>query len=78
MSLTLLNACVFKAQYNPPPGNVGTTVVVSQPAYAVVQHFRETPIRLKCQYCQADVVTATYYETGTLTWVACFIIAIVG
>lgn len=56
----------------------GTTVVVAQPAYTVVQHFRESPVRIKCQFCQADVVTSTYYETGTLTWVACFVIAIVG
>ena len=67
------------AQYNnPQPGMAPTTVVVQQPAYTVVQHFRESPVRVKCQFCQADVVTSTYYETGTLTWVACFIIAIVG
>lgn len=65
------------AQYNPPPGQ-STTVVMTQPAYQVIQHFRETPVRMKCHYCQADIVTATYYETGTLTWVACFIIAFVG
>ncbi|XP_052791285.1 LITAF domain-containing protein-like isoform X4 [Mya arenaria] len=59
-------------------GQQGTTVVVSQPAYTVVQHFRESPVRIKCQFCQADVVTSTFYETGTLTWVACFVIAIVG
>ncbi|XP_045212810.1 LITAF domain-containing protein-like isoform X6 [Mercenaria mercenaria] len=66
------------AQYNTPYGQNTSTVVVTQPAYTVVQHFRESPVRIKCQFCQADVVTSTYYETGTLTWVACFVIAIVG
>ncbi|XP_052264418.1 cell death-inducing p53-target protein 1 homolog isoform X3 [Dreissena polymorpha] len=64
----------YPAQY----GQQATTVVVAQPAYTVVQHFRESPVRIKCQFCQADIVTSTYYETGTLTWVACFVIAIVG
>jgi len=59
-------------------GQQGSTVVVTQPAYTVVQHFRESPVRIKCQFCSADIVTSTFYETGTLTWVACFIIAIVG
>jgi len=65
------------AQYS-QPGQQATTVVVTQPAYSVVQHFRESPVRIKCQFCQADIVSSTYYETGTLTWVACFVIAIVG
>ncbi|XP_060603756.1 lipopolysaccharide-induced tumor necrosis factor-alpha factor homolog isoform X8 [Ruditapes philippinarum] len=66
------------AQYNTQYGQNTSTVVVTQPAYTVVQHFRESPVRIKCQFCQADVVTSTFYETGTLTWVACFVIAIVG
>nr|AEW43450.1 lipopolysaccharide-induced TNF-alpha factor [Solen grandis] len=66
------------AQYNTPGQSGQTTVVLQQPTYPVIQHFRESPIRIKCQFCQADVVTSTYMETGTLTWVACFIIAIVG
>ncbi|XP_052264424.1 LITAF domain-containing protein-like isoform X9 [Dreissena polymorpha] len=68
----------YAPQYGAQYGQQATTVVVAQPAYTVVQHFRESPVRIKCQFCQADIVTSTYYETGTLTWVACFVIAIVG
>ncbi|XP_052264491.1 lipopolysaccharide-induced tumor necrosis factor-alpha factor homolog isoform X5 [Dreissena polymorpha] len=64
----------YPAQY----GQQATTVVVAQPAYTVVQNFRESPVRIKCQFCQADIVTSTYYDTGTLTWIACFVIFIVG
>lgn len=71
-----------EGQYMPSPPSgqqqQATTVVVNQPAYTVIQHFRETPVRIKCQYCQADIVTATLYETGTMTWIACFIIFFVG
>lgn len=50
--------------------------VYVQPANVIpyVQTFREVPVRLTCTFCRADVVTSTYYETGTLTWLACFFI----
>nr|ALM25911.1 LPS-induced TNF-alpha factor [Sinohyriopsis schlegelii] len=68
------------AQYNPPGVTLGanTTVVVAQPAVTLIQHFRESPVRMQCPHCRADIVTTTFYETGTLTWVACFVIAVVG
>ncbi|XP_052819181.1 LITAF domain-containing protein-like [Mya arenaria] len=65
----------------PPPNentpiSVGAppTTVYVQPQAFVVQHFREVPLRMRCMFCQADVVTSTYFENGTLTWLACFLI----
>ncbi|KAL8582669.1 hypothetical protein ACOMHN_064579 [Nucella lapillus] len=55
-----------------------TTVVVTQPALAVVQTFRESPVHTRCPHCQAEVVTGTQYETGTFTWIICFILCLVG
>ncbi|XP_062610130.1 LITAF domain-containing protein-like [Saccostrea cucullata] len=67
---------------NPPPppySAVGqTTVVVGQQPLVAVQLFRESPVRVKCQYCSCDVLTGTSYETGTVTWLACAITAFVG
>ncbi|BFZ18094.1 hypothetical protein BsWGS_21133 [Bradybaena similaris] len=53
-----------------------TTTIVTQPTVTVVQVYRESPVRTTCPHCRADVVTATYYETGTFTWVACFVICL--
>ncbi|XP_022313117.2 lipopolysaccharide-induced tumor necrosis factor-alpha factor homolog isoform X2 [Crassostrea virginica] len=55
-----------------------TTVVVAQPAMAVVQQFRETPVHTKCPHCQAEIVTATSYETGTFAWIICLVLCFVG
>ncbi|XP_021374460.1 cell death-inducing p53-target protein 1 homolog isoform X10 [Mizuhopecten yessoensis] len=69
----------------PPQGQPGysqqqgqTTVVVAQPAVTVVQQFRESPVHTRCPHCQAEVVTATQYETGTFTWIICLVLCIVG
>jgi len=50
-----------------------THVVMTQPV-TVLQMFRESPLRVTCQFCHADVVTSIYYENGTLVWLACFFI----
>ncbi|XP_060063398.1 cell death-inducing p53-target protein 1 homolog isoform X1 [Ylistrum balloti] len=55
-----------------------TTVVVAQPAVTVVQQFRESPVHTRCPHCQAEVVTATQFETGTFTWIICLVLCIVG
>ncbi|GFS04664.1 lipopolysaccharide-induced TNF-alpha factor [Elysia marginata] len=55
-----------------------TTVVVTQPQLAVTQMFRECPVHCICPHCRAEVQTATHYVTGTLAWVLCFVIFIVG
>ena len=52
-----------------------TALIVTQPQVYGIQRFHESPIRHKCQYCQADIVTSTTYTTGTLTFVACFVLA---
>ncbi|KAK6187674.1 hypothetical protein SNE40_005650 [Patella caerulea] len=70
------------APYNPPPPQYGgpqATTVVVQPAYtSVVQHFRESPVHTRCPHCQAEIMTATHYETGTLSWIICLILCFVG
>lgn len=48
-------------------------VVVTHPI-TIVQLYRECPLRVVCRFCNAEVVTSTYYENGTLTWLACFFI----
>lgn len=53
-------------------------IVVSQPGFQLCQQFRETPVRIICPSCRADVLTSTHYEAGTFTWVACLIIAFIG
>lgn len=50
-----------------------TNVVLTQPI-TVIQTYRECPLRVICPFCHAEVVTSTYYENGTLTWLACFFI----
>ena len=55
-----------------------TAVVVTQPVVPVVQHFRESPVQMTCHFCHANIVTATEYEAGTMTWVACAIICLIG
>ncbi|XP_033751147.1 LITAF domain-containing protein-like isoform X15 [Pecten maximus] len=69
----------------PPAGQPGypqqqgqTTVVVAQPAVTVVQQFRESPVHTRCPHCQAEVVTATQFETGSFTWIICLVLCIVG
>ncbi|XP_050394199.2 cell death-inducing p53-target protein 1 homolog isoform X3 [Patella vulgata] len=63
----------------PQQGYTGnTTVVVAQPQVSVIQQFREAPVRTQCPHCRADVVTATRYEIGTLTWIVCLVLCLVG
>lgn len=73
-------------QYNQPPPayapvgqQTAATVVIQQPQHVLLrQTFREVPVRLNCQSCQADIMTATHYETGMLTWMAVGIICLFG
>ncbi|XP_061181805.1 cell death-inducing p53-target protein 1-like isoform X1 [Saccostrea echinata] len=66
------------AGYGQPQGYGQTTVVVAQPALTMVQQFRETPVHTRCPHCQAEVVTATSYETGTFAWIICLVLCLVG
>lgn len=68
--------------YQPPPAYGATssanTVVVTPPVVAIVQSFREAPVRTICPCCKADVITATEYKTGWMPWLACGLIAFFG
>lgn len=57
----------------------GTTIIHTQPAQLLVgMRFFENPQAMTCPYCQASIVTATVYEPGTLTWIACGGVALMG
>nr|XP_022318234.1 lipopolysaccharide-induced tumor necrosis factor-alpha factor-like isoform X3 [Crassostrea virginica] len=63
----------------PPQGYPGsTTVVVTQPGFVNHMMFREFGVQMQCPHCQATITTSTRYEVGTLTWIACCVIAAVG
>jgi lipopolysaccharide-induced tumor necrosis factor-alpha factor len=40
--------------------------------------FGPMPMAMTCPHCQAQIVTSTSYEPGTLTWLLCGGIALVG
>ncbi|XP_064631004.1 cell death-inducing p53-target protein 1 homolog isoform X2 [Lineus longissimus] len=77
-------------QGGPPPatyqpqgyagGQPGTTVVVAQQptAQVVVQQFRETSVQTVCPHCQANIMTATVYESGSMAWLICCILFWIG
>ncbi|KAL5017945.1 hypothetical protein ScPMuIL_003667 [Solemya velum] len=58
------------------PGMYGqqgaTTVVVQQPTAVVL--YREGPVHTRCPACGADIITATFYETGTMTWIVALVL----
>lgn len=60
--------------YGPPPGQ--TTVIV-QPSVAIA-NFSDNPIQLRCPKCNAEIMTSTHYETGTLSWILCLILCFFG
>ncbi|XP_053402681.1 lipopolysaccharide-induced tumor necrosis factor-alpha factor homolog [Mercenaria mercenaria] len=64
-----------QGQYAPYQQQSDTNIIVSQPV-TVVQTYRECSLRIVCPFCHAEVVTSTYYEPGTLTWLACFLIVL--
>lgn len=69
--------------YAPPPAGYpppqGQTTVVAQPvAVVAVPCIRESPVRVSCPSCRADVMTATTFETGTMTWLLVGILCIIG
>ena len=56
------------------------TVVQQQPPVLVNAGFMcgELPVSMKCPACQTQIVTATEYEPGALSWLACCGLAAVG
>ncbi|KAK3097547.1 hypothetical protein FSP39_010662 [Pinctada imbricata] len=66
------------SSYNTTPGYTSTNVVVAQPMATRVMMFREVPVQTTCPACGANILTSTRYESGTLTWVVCLVLAIMG
>jgi len=62
-------------------GQQGTTVVVTAPTVMVgggSLGYGYQPARTNCPHCHADIVTNIEYRSGTLTWLICGIILLVG
>lgn len=53
-------------------------VVVTQPVASFVMAVRESPVRITCPNCNADVITATEYEVNWVPWVACVFLVFFG
>jgi hypothetical protein len=59
--------------------NVTTnTTVVAQPTLIMTTTLGPMPVGMICPHCQAQIVTSTSYEPGTLAWLTCCGIALVG
>ena len=73
-----------QAGYVAQPGypSQGATIVVTQPgtivqATTIVQP-RDSPINMVCPRCRANITTEVTFDTGSCTWIACFLLCIVG
>lgn len=69
--------------YPQQPGFQGqagvTTIIHTQPTHIVMgMRFFGDPTAMTCPYCQASIVTGTTYVSGTLTWIACGGVALMG
>ena len=64
--------------YGPQPGygQPATTVVVTQPM--MMMPMRDAPVNMTCPSCQNQIITSTSQETGTITWVACLVLCLIG
>ena len=71
---------VYQQQQPGYQAQVGATVIHQQPTQVYVGglRFLENPTAMTCPYCQASIVTGTEYITGTLTWIACGGVALMG
>lgn len=77
--------------YGPPPQGYGpplapsgqathTTTIIQQPQTVVVGNamYGEAPVSMVCPYCTATIVTSVQYTPGTLAWLACGGLILVG
>ena len=68
--------------YGPPPqqSSQATTTIITQPQTVVVGSamYGEAPVSMVCPYCTATIVTSVMYSPGTLTWLACGGLILVG
>ena len=62
------------------PGTATTTTIIQQPTAVAISTigFGESPVAMSCPNCKMSIVTATSYVTGTLTWLACLGLCVVG
>jgi len=63
-----------------PPGPAPVTVQVTTGTGVTVTQgpFRDAPVSMKCPHCQATIVTAIEYESGTCTWLSCLGLCLIG
>lgn len=69
------------AAYPAQPGYPATTTttIIQQPTHVVAAtSFGEYPVAITCPNCRASIVTATNFVTGTLTWLACLGLCVIG
>lgn len=67
--------------YGPPPSAQTTqTTIIQQPQTVVVGNamYGEAPVSMVCPYCTATIVTSVQYTPGTLAWLACGGLILVG
>lgn len=68
--------------YGPPPSaqTTQTTTIIQQPQTVVVGNamYGEAPVSMVCPYCTATIVTSVQYTPGTLAWLACGGLILVG
>ncbi|XP_020609389.1 lipopolysaccharide-induced tumor necrosis factor-alpha factor homolog [Orbicella faveolata] len=61
------------------PATSTTTTIIQQPATQILAiNFGEVPVAMTCPNCRANIVTATTFVTGTLTWLACLGLCVIG
>lgn len=65
--------------YGPSPQTI-STAVIQQPATVVIANtmYGESPVSMVCPYCNATIVTSVSYSPGTLAWLACGGLILVG
>jgi len=61
------------------PATSTVTTIIQQPATQILAiDFGEVPVAMTCPNCRANIVTATNFVTGTLTWLACLGLCVIG
>ena len=72
-----------------PPNQTGynmntttTRTIVQQQPPAVIYNpglgYRDVPVSIKCPMCRVQIITATEFEPGALSWLACCGLTAVG
>ncbi|VDI83104.1 lipopolysaccharide-induced tumor necrosis factor-alpha factor [Mytilus galloprovincialis] len=61
-----------------PQGQTQQTIVVAQPTVLVSPQYGDSPVRIQCPACKADVMTSTSCEPGMLAWIICLVLFFTG